>query len=168
MYASEWVNVMLTDVELPDGQRFEHHVLRMQQVAATVVVDDAARVLLLWRHRFIDDRWGWELPIGIVDPGETADVTAAREVLEETGWRPGPVRHLLSFQPSIGIADTPHEIFLADGAEEVGAPTDITEAQRVEWVPLATVPDLIAKGELRDSPSMIGLLYVFAGLHRSA
>jgi 8-oxo-dGTP pyrophosphatase MutT (NUDIX family) len=34
------------------------------------VVDDQGRVLMLWRHRFITDRWGWELPCGWVEPGE--------------------------------------------------------------------------------------------------
>lgn len=160
LYESRWVNLELIDVELPDGQRFEHHVLRMQRVAAAVVVDDEERALLLWRHRFIPDSWGWEVPTGIVEPGESSAETAAREVEEETGWRPGPLRPLVSYQPCIGIADTPHDLFVADGAELVGEPTDITEAERVDWVPLAEVPAMVERGELRDATSLVGLLRV--------
>src|SRR5690606_30001678 len=58
IYDSEWVRLALTDVELPSGKRFEHHVLRMPCQASGVVVDDPQRgVLLLWRHRFTTDTW---------------------------------------------------------------------------------------------------------------
>jgi 8-oxo-dGTP pyrophosphatase MutT (NUDIX family) len=67
---------------------FEQYVLRMPKAAMMVVLDDNDRVLMMWRHRFIIDRWVWELPGGYVDPNEDPTVTAAREVEEETGWRP--------------------------------------------------------------------------------
>ena len=74
LYDSDWVCLSLADVELPDGTRLDHHVVRMPAEAAGVVVADPARgVLLLWRHRFITDTWGWEVPAGRVDAGETAE-----------------------------------------------------------------------------------------------
>ena len=81
VYESEWMNLSLVDVELPSGKRFEHHVLRMPCDAAGVVVDDPDRgVLLLWRHRFISDTWGWEVPAGRVDPGrDTRGVRSPRD-----------------------------------------------------------------------------------------
>jgi 8-oxo-dGTP pyrophosphatase MutT (NUDIX family) len=100
IYSSQWVNVHLIDVELPDGRRFEHHAVRMQPVAAVVVINEYARVLLMWRHRFITGTWEWEIPMGIVEDGETPAQTAAREVEEETGWRPGPLTPLISYEPS--------------------------------------------------------------------
>ena len=79
IYNSPWVDVRLVDVEAPDGHRFDHHVLRMQRVAVAVVLNDRREhVLMLKRHRFIDDSWGWEVPVGIVEPGENASETAAR------------------------------------------------------------------------------------------
>jgi hypothetical protein len=78
LYDSDWVRLTLADIEVPGGQRFEHHVVRMPSAAAgTVVHDPAGGVLLLWRHRFITDRWGWEIPAGRVDDGESP-VDAAR------------------------------------------------------------------------------------------
>src|SRR5690349_3849891 len=78
----------IADVELPDGVRFEQYVLRVPSAAIVVVLDDADRVLMMWRHRFILKRWVWELPGGYIDPDEDPAVCAAREVEEETGWRP--------------------------------------------------------------------------------
>jgi hypothetical protein len=68
----------IADVELPDGVRFEQYVLRVPGAAMVVVLDDADRVLMMWRHRFILDRWVWELPGGYLDPDEDPAVCAAR------------------------------------------------------------------------------------------
>src|SRR5688500_14273748 len=94
IYDNPWVRLVLVDVEPPHGERFEHHVVRLQRVVLVVVLDDHDRVLMMWRHRFATDEWGWELPGGIVDPGEDPAATARREVEEETGWRPGPLEPL--------------------------------------------------------------------------
>ncbi|WP_346050480.1 NUDIX domain-containing protein, partial [Actinomadura chokoriensis] len=56
------------------------------------------------------------------DPGEDPAVTAVREVEEETGWRPRSVEFLLSFQPMVGSADAPQDLYLAHGADLVGEP----------------------------------------------
>src|SRR5258706_1545987 len=70
VYASPWVGLALVDVEIPDGDRFEHHVVRVPGPAVgAIVTDEALGVLLLWRHRFITDSWGWEIPAGGVDRG---------------------------------------------------------------------------------------------------
>ena len=81
LYESEWVRLALVDVEIPGEARFEHHVVRMpNQASGTVVHDPDRGVLLLWRHRFITDTWGWEIPAGRIDDGETPEEAAAREV----------------------------------------------------------------------------------------
>ncbi len=85
VYESEWVSVALVDVEVPGGERFEHHVVRMPGEASGVVVQDGDRVLLIHRHRFITDSTGWEIPAGRVEMGEDPIEAAARETLEETG-----------------------------------------------------------------------------------
>jgi 8-oxo-dGTP pyrophosphatase MutT (NUDIX family) len=160
LYDSPWVGLALVDVEVPDGARFEHHVVRLPRPAAGCVVHDPERgVLLLWRHRFITDTWGWEVPAGGVDVGETAEQAAAREVLEETGWRAGPLRRLHGYHPSNGLSDQRFELFTADGASHVGAPSDPAEASRVEWVPVEQVRELVRRGEVQDGLSVTALLW---------
>jgi 8-oxo-dGDP phosphatase len=163
IYDNEWVHLVQIEIEPPDGRRFWHHVIRLQTVALAAVFDEHDRVLLIWRHRFVPNAFGWELPGGIVEAGEAADASAARETEEETGWRPtGPMRHLLSFQPMPGMVDTPHKIYTATGAEHVGEPTDGEEAGVVEWMPMAKVPDLIRAGKVAGSGSLVALLHVLA------
>ncbi|MDZ7733731.1 MAG: NUDIX hydrolase [Acidimicrobiia bacterium] len=163
LYESDWVRLLLTDVEIPGATRFEHHVVRIPNPASGTVVRDPARgVLLLWRHRFVTDTWGWELPAGMVDPGETPEEAAARETLEETGWRPGPLTHLTSYHPINGLSDQTFHLFAADGATHVGDPEDPTESERVEWVPVDTVRDEIRAGRVTDGLSLTGLLWALA------
>jgi 8-oxo-dGTP pyrophosphatase MutT (NUDIX family) len=162
VYDNPWVRLTLVDIEPPDGHRFEHHVVRLQTVVLTLVVDDEDRVLMLWRYRFATDEWGWELPGGILHEGEDARLAAVRETEEETGWRPKSIEPLVSFQPMPGMVDTPHQVFLSRSAEHVGDPSDLEEAARIDWIPMSTVLGLVARGELLGSGSLVGLLYYLA------
>lgn len=164
VYESPWVQVTRVDVTPPDGNRFEHHAVRLKTVATAVVLDDADQVLLVWRERFITNSWGWETPGGIVDAGETGAQTAERETVEETGWRPEGLQLVAAFQPMPGLVDTPHEVYVSRQAVKVGEPSDPVEAGVVQWVPLADIPALIAQGEIAGSGSLVGLLAVLGGL----
>ena len=166
LYESEWVRLALVDVEIPGGVRFEHHVVRMpNQASGTVVRDPERGVLLLWRHRFITDTWGWEIPAGRIEPGETPAEAAAREAFEETGWRPGPVRPLVRYQPTNGLTDQVFHIFIADGAEHVGEPTDAGESERVEWLAVPEVRRIAREQEMLDGLSLTAVLYALAFGH---
>jgi 8-oxo-dGTP pyrophosphatase MutT (NUDIX family) len=163
IYQSDWVGLSLVDVELPSGARFEHHVVRMPAGAAGVAVQDPARgVLLLWRHRMTTDTWGWEIPAGRIDAGESPDVAAEREVLEETGWRPGKLHHLVTYHPTNGTSDATFHLFAADGATHVGDPSDPDESERVEWMPWDEVREEMRAGRVQDGLSLTALLWLSA------
>lgn len=162
LYKSRWVDLELFDVETPGGVRFEHHVLRMQRVAVVLVLDDADRLLMLRRHRFIDNSWGWEVPVGIVEPTEEPMQAALREVREETGWVFSDIEQTLKFQPAIGIADSEHHVFVGRGADNVGPPTDLDEADEVSWVRREHLLAMVNDGTIRDGASLVGVLHLLA------
>jgi 8-oxo-dGTP pyrophosphatase MutT (NUDIX family) len=163
LYKDQWLEVRSADVELPDGRHLDHRLLRMPASAGAVCLDDQNRALLIWRHRFITGLWGWEMPMGRVDPDETPAQAAAREVEEETGWHPGPLHLLAVIQPSSGIMDAAHHIYAAEGAARRGTPRDGFEAARIEWVPLADVPGLVVKREIASSSTITALLLSLHG-----
>jgi 8-oxo-dGTP pyrophosphatase MutT (NUDIX family) len=158
VYESPYVRVSQVDVELPDGERFWHYVVRLHRAATMVLVDDADRVLLLWRHRFVQDRWGWEVPGGLVDEGEEPAETARRELEEETGYRAGRAEHLITFQPRVGTVHAEHFVYVGREPERIGEPVEVNEAARMEWIPIASVPAMIAAGEIWSAGSLVALL----------
>ena len=163
VYDSEWMRVALVDIELPSGPRFEHHVVRMPAGAAGVVVDVPERgVLLLWRHRFITETWGWEVPAGRIEAGETPERAACRETVEETGWEPGPLTPITTYFPHNGTSDATFSVFLATSAEHVGEPTDPDESERIEWLSWNEVRTEIGAGRIGDGLSLTGLLHRLA------
>jgi 8-oxo-dGTP pyrophosphatase MutT (NUDIX family) len=121
---------------------------------------------MMWRHRFVFDRWVWELPGGYVDPNDDAAITAAREVEEETGWRPMQVQRLLSFQPMVSTIDSENIVYWADGAEESELPRDVNEAAKVAWIPLAEIEGMIERGEIHGSTSVVALLALLRRLEK--
>lgn len=162
IYDDEYVWLGQVDVQLPDGERIWHDVVRLHRVAEMALLDDQDRVLLLWRHRFVPDMWGWELPGGLIDEGETPAAAAVRELQEETGYRAGRFEHLITFQPTAGRVDSEHVVFVGRDAEWVSEPTEVNEAARLEWVSLPSVRDLIAAGEVWNSGALVGLLHLLA------
>lgn len=153
-----WFELKLAEVELPGGQRLPHYLLRLPPVVLSAALDDQDRVLLLWRHRFIPDSWGWELPSGIADPAEDLAAAAAREALKESGWEPLELRPLLRLEPSAGLTDSVNHIYWTTRARYRGDPVAHFEAERIAWIPLHEVPGLIAAGRIRAAATVAALL----------
>ncbi len=157
------LDLRIAHVELPDGVHFEQYVLRMPRASIVVPLDESGdNVLMLWRHRFIMNQWTWELPGGYVDPGEDPESSALRELEEETGWTSDKISPLGTFQPLAGSADFENHLFLAEGCQPTGAAPDINEAARLDWVPLSTIYQRIAAGEIMGAAAQIGLMHVLA------
>ena len=169
LYTSPWVSLHLIDVVHPGGHRYSHHALRQPVPAvACLVVREAGpgpgwEVLLMWRHRLVPDTWGWEVPAGRLEPGETVEAAAARETLEETGWTVSDVRRMTGFHPIGGMGDHRFEVCRARAGEQV-ATADPVESDRVEWVPAARVRELVLSGQVQEGLSLVALLWLLSGL----
>ena len=162
IYDSDWVSLGIADVMMPDGTQVDHHVVRTPRAAAGCLMIAEERLLLLYRHRFITDTWGWEIPAGGIDAGETPADGARREALEESGWEPFEVEHLCSFHPANGVLDQAFHIFVSHDAVHRGAPHDRNEAARIEWIPISEVRQLLMVGAINDGLSFGAVSYALA------
>lgn len=160
VYDNRWVKLGLTDVEAPNGERWEYHVVHLARIAIALIVNERDEALMLWRYRFATEQWGYELLGGMVDDGDDSAGTAAKEAAEESGWKPiGEPEHLVSFEPLPGQVTAPMDVYLWREAEHIGEPTETEEVGRVEWVPLSRVNELAQKQQLLGSGTLVSLLY---------
>jgi len=145
-------------VLLPDGVEFEQVVIRVDPAAMCVLVNDRSEALMMRRHRFIPDLDVWEVPGGYLNEGESPADAAVREAVEESGWRPGHVEHLATFEPMTGTASAPNHVYLGLNPVPVdGTALDVNEGRETRWIPLADVPAMVG-GMTLGAASVIGLL----------
>ncbi len=161
IYDSEWVSLSLIDVEVPGGARYEHHAISSKDAAGVLVHDPERGVMLMWRHRFLGDEWGYEVPGGMIEPGESPEQAARRECIEEAGWSPGPLRLLQRFRPIAGQSTQEFWVFAAQGGELVGTPSS-DEAERVDWVSTDELRGIVAENQVLDALSVIAVLHHLA------
>jgi 8-oxo-dGTP pyrophosphatase MutT (NUDIX family) len=159
LYDCPWFRLDLTDITLPSGQQIAHHVIRVPAPAVGILAVDADdRVLLLYRHRFITDRWGWEIPAGAAEPGEDPATAALRELEEETGIRCCTAELLTRFATSNGLTDQEFHLCRATDPTPGNPATSPEESSQLRWVDRAEQQELLAAGHIHDGPTMLALL----------
>lgn len=159
LYDCPWFRLDLTDVTLPDGRTFPHHVIRAPApVVAVLAVDEHDRVLLLHRHRFITDRTGWELPAGAAESGEDPAAAAARELAEETGVTCAQLQLLARADLSNGLTDQHVLIYRGHAATTGGPIASPEESDQLRWLTPADIHELLTGGEVHDALTQLALL----------
>ena len=161
IYSGYVISVASGTFEAPDGTTFERDVVHHPGAVSVVPLLDDGTVLLVRQYRAPVDRFLLEIPAGKRDvSGEPPEVTAHRELEEEVGYRAGRMDKLCEFFNSPGFADEWSHVFLARSLTPCAVDAQGVEEEHmtIEQVPLASVPALIAAGELRDAKTIIGLL----------
>ena len=149
----------------PDGQEFERDIVRSYGAVAVVPVDDDGKVTLVRQFRAAIEQDLLEIPAGKQDVSDEEPVeTAKRELAEEVGLRADSYELLCRFYNSAGFCDELTWVYLATGL----APADldrqgIEEAHMaIETFSLDDVLGLIARGEIIDAKTTVGLSLVLA------
>jgi ADP-ribose pyrophosphatase len=152
-------HVEVDRVRLPHGPTATLEVVRHPPSVVIAAMPSAHEVLLVRQYRYAIDAWVWELPAGSVDPGEALDAAAARECHEETGLRPARVERLSSLYPTPGYCDECMHFYRATGLHEPETPAAQDEDEHLEpkVFSLAAVVDMIARGEIVDMKTVVGV-----------
>src|SRR5215468_10181557 len=100
-------------------------------------------------YRFITDTRGWELPAGRVDPGESVDAAAGRELLEETGHSAASWTTLGQYHPSNGSSNQVFHLKIARDLTRQSDPTDTNETMALRWFEPREIRELLRGNEIR-------------------
>jgi ADP-ribose pyrophosphatase len=143
----------------PDGVEHVREIVRHPGAVVILPLLGDGRVCFVRNYRVAVDRTLIELPAGTLEPGESPDETALRELAEETGYRAGRIEHLLTFWMSPGILDERMHLYLAQQLQP--GPMSLDSGEDIQPV-LCTWDesfDMVRRGEIRDAKTLVGLLY---------
>lgn len=169
-FSGRVIRVRSDQVLMPNGDRAEpviRDVVAHIGSVGVLALDDDERVLLIRQYRHAVGHLMWEAPAGLRDVhGEPIWRTAARELVEETGFAAQRWHTLVDVFTSPGMSDERKRIFLARGLSEVpdhGFERIHEEADMpIAWVPLDEAVAKVLAGEIRDPTAVTGILAAHA------
>ena len=128
-----------------------------------VAETDDAQILLIKQYRFGLGEYIYELPGGLIDPGESPTIAAPRELQEETGFQAREWR-LLGSNPSNPVFMEAHiHHFAARGLTRMGD-LELDAGEDIQWelCPRKVVKEMLLSSAFRHPHTVCGLLAYFA------
>ncbi len=148
-------------VETPDGIQERDIIEHRGAVAMLAFVKDDV-ILLEYRYRPALDKFIYELPAGILKPGESVEECAKRELLEETGYEAETVRKLVSFYPTPGYTNEVIYVVVMENLKKREKPhAEMSPEEKymeIREVSIDEALKMIRNGEIMDGKTIIGIL----------
>ena len=160
LYQGKLLDVRFDKVLLPNGQEATREYIRHQGAAVIIPVLDDGRLIFEKQFRYPLRQVLLEFPAGKIDPGEAAEATAVRELLEETGFVAHDWRYVGVMHPCVGYSDERIEIFLAQGlCRHAEQNLDHGEFLDVLELSLEEALAAIRNGEITDGKTITALFW---------
>ncbi len=148
-------------IETPEGEQ-QREVIEHRGAVAMLAFTKPDTIILEYRYRPALDREIYELPAGILKPGEEVETCAKRELLEETGYEAEVVEKLISFYPTPGYTNECIHIVVMRNLRYVGKPAAEMSPEekymKIVEVRLDEAVEMIKRGEITDGKTIIGIL----------
>ena len=145
-------------VRLPNGAQTSREVVRHPGAVAIIALKEQ-HVLLVWQYRYPIGQITLEIPAGKLDPQESPQDCAVRELREETGYR-GTMEHLSTYYTSPGFTDEVMHLFLARDLIWDPLTLDDDEFIKVEKIPWNDAVRRAQQNEFDDAKTILGILLV--------
>jgi ADP-ribose pyrophosphatase len=143
----------------PSGLRTTREVVTHPGSVVVLPVLPDGRIVMVRQYRHATRQYLWELVAGRKEPGETPKQGAARELLEETGYRAKRYKVFLDVFPTPGFLEERMYLLLAEGLTAGEAQPEEDEKIEVRAFRLKELKQTIKSGRMRDAKSIAGILY---------
>jgi 8-oxo-dGTP pyrophosphatase MutT (NUDIX family) len=159
-YDNRWINVTEYQVINPAGGKGIYGKIHFKNKGIGIIpLDDEGNTWLVGQYRYTLDEFQWEIPEGGGPLDEFPLLAAQRELKEETGITAKKWTTLLRMNPSNSVSDEESIVYVAEDLTFGQNLLEETEADLKVWkLPLQEAIDMVMRGHIRDSMSMIGLL----------
>ena len=131
----------------------------IQHPGATVIVPvkENRQLILLKQYRHALNTYIWEIPAGTIDPGETIETCARRELIEETGYSAEQWQRLGEITPVPGYSNEHIHVYLATELRPAVRNLDEDEMISVHEIKFTKAVEMIKNGEIQDSKTIASL-----------
>ncbi|MEK3934797.1 NUDIX hydrolase [Sporosarcina sp. FSL W7-1349] len=161
LYEGKVITLRVEEVELPDGKRTARELIRHPGAVAILAITSEGKLVFVEQYRKALERSLIEIPAGKIDAGEAPEVTAIRELEEETGYGAREFIFIQSFATSPGFADEVIHLYLARDLYPIDNPAagDEDEFINIMEVSLAEAEEMMTNGSIFDAKTAFAVFY---------
>lgn len=167
VWSGSAVDFRVDTVRLPNGKLATREFMDHPGAVGVVPLLNKDTVVMVRQYRHPVGEVTLELPAGKLDKGERPLPCVRRELREETGYTARRVTPLIQYWPTPAFANEVLHLYVAEGLKAGRMRTDEDEFLECVTLPFRKAVDLVRRGEIRDSKTVVGLLAcaVFKGLY---
>lgn len=158
VFDGKLLQVYSDKAELPDKTTSTREWIKHPGASAVVPVFEDGSIMLLQQFRYPPRKTFIEVPAGKIDPGEDKQITAERELFEESGIKCEQMEEVGSFYPAIGYADEIIYVYAAWGLTEESQSVDDDEFLLKYRIPFLKALEMIKTGEITDGKTICSLI----------
>jgi len=164
VYEGPVFGVRRDEVLEPNGVRATREVITHSGSVVVLPILPDGRIVLVRQYRHATRQFLWELVAGRMDDNETPRQGAARELIEETGYRAKKLHVFLQFWPTPGFLEEKMYVLLAEGLTAGKAQPEEDEKIVVRAYPVNELKQMVRTNKIRDAKTIAALLYYFTFL----
>lgn len=157
VYDGGILNLRVDQVTLGNGKTTKREIIEHRGAAAIVPLTGEGGVILVRQFRYATTTNLLEIPAGTMEPGETSEQCASRELEEETGYRCKEIEKILEFFPVPGYSTEKIHVYLARGLIKSTMHTEDDEKIELEIMPFHRALEKVRSGEIQDAKSICAL-----------
>jgi ADP-ribose pyrophosphatase len=161
IFEGKMISLQVDEVELPNGRYSKREMIKHPGAVAILAITDEKRIVLVEQYRKPTNRALIEIPAGKLEPGEKPEITAVRELEEETGYACDKLEFITSFYTAPGFADEILHIYKATGLKKIEEPKSADEDEFVELmeVTLEEAVQLLQENKICDAKTAFAIQY---------
>jgi ADP-ribose pyrophosphatase len=160
VYRGRAFDVRQDQVRLPNGQAAQLDIVDHVGAVTLIPMDENGCIWFVRQYRHAAQKELLELPAGTMEPDEVPEVSAQREIREETGMAAQKLKKVGEFFLAPGYSTEYMHVFLATGLTPDPLPGDADEFLSIERIPVKRAYQMAQNGEIQDAKSLVGLFFL--------